>query len=139
MTRRKVLKIVTHIVLSLTALAYIIPFYIVFITAFKANNAVATATPFIWFPVGDQLGVQGFIDVFKTYTIFSTGKSMVATGFKNTLIIIVPVIVGGMFSSSLAAYAFAKMKFRLKKAMFTTLMFSMMLWYNLTNPPTCLR
>jgi multiple sugar transport system permease protein len=127
MTRRKVLKIVTHIVLSLTALAYIIPFYIVFITAFKANNAVATATPFIWFPVGDQLGVQGFIDVFKTYTIFSTGKSMVATGFKNTLIIIVPVIVGGMFSSSLAAYAFAKMKFRLKKAMFTTLMFSMML------------
>ncbi|MFA5660645.1 MAG: carbohydrate ABC transporter permease, partial [Bacilli bacterium] len=127
MNRKTVKKVITHIILIGCALFYIIPFYIVIITAFKSTNAIATATPFIWFPRLDQLSFQGFIDVFTTYTIFATGDSMVATGFKNTLIVVIPVIIVGMFSSSISAYAFAKINFRLKKFMFMILIFSMML------------
>ncbi len=108
-------------------LIYLIPFYIVLITSFKANNQIATQNPFIWFPTGEQLGLEGYKSIFTTYTIFETGESMILVGIKNTLIIMIPVILGGMFSSSLAAYAYAKLRFRWKKVMFGVLMFSMML------------
>ena len=50
--------VIGYIVLALIALTYIIPFYAIIITSFKATNAIATATPFIWFPSLDQLSVR---------------------------------------------------------------------------------
>lgn len=120
-------KIISYIVLIITTLVYLIPFYIVLITSFKSSNEIATQNPFIWFPSGDQLGFSGYIDIFESYTIFGTGESMILVGLKNTLIIMIPVIIVGMFSSSIAAYAYAKLKFKGKKIMFSILMFSMML------------
>lgn len=120
-------KSITYIILIIFTLIYLIPFYIVLITSFKADNQIATQNPFIWFPTADQLGFQGYKDIFETYTIFETGESMILVGMKNTLIIMIPVIIGGMFSSSIAAYAYAKLKFKGKKLMFGILMFSMML------------
>ncbi len=120
-------KIFSYIVLIITTLIYLIPFYIVVVTSFKASNQIATQNPFIWFPSAEQIGFDGYKSIFTTYTIFETGESMILVGLKNTLIIMIPVIIGGMFSSSLAAYAYAKMRFKGKKIMFGILMFSMML------------
>lgn len=113
--------------LGITTLIYLIPFYIVLITSFKANNQIATQNPFIWFPSIEQLGFNGYKDIFEKYTLFQTGESMIIVGMKNTLFIMIPVILGGMFSSSIAAYAYAKLRFKGKKLMFGVLMFSMML------------
>ena len=127
MVKSKASKIASHIILILVALIYLIPFYIVIITSLKESNALATQNPFIWFPKLSQLSFEGYVNIFTTYTIFATGDSMIATGFKNTLIVLVPVMIGGMFSSSIAAYAFAKLKFKLKNIMFAILLLSMML------------
>lgn len=127
MTRNLTKKIISYAILIIFNLIYLIPFYIVFITSIKANNQIATQNPFIWFPNTEQLGFQGYKDIFETYTIFETGESMILVGLKNTIIIMIPVIIGGMFSSSIAAYAYAKLKFKGKKIMFGILMFSMML------------
>ena len=127
MKRNLVSKTITYAILILFTLIYLVPFYIVLITSFKANNQIATQNPFIWFPTGEQLGFQGYKDIFETYTIFETGESMIIVGLKNTIKIMIPVILGGMFSSSIAAYAYAKLKFKGKKIMFGVLMFSMML------------
>ena len=127
MKRNLVSKTITYAILIIFTLIYLVPFYIVLITSFKANNQIATQNPFIWFPSGEQLGFQGYKDIFETYTIFETGESMIIVGLKNTIKIMIPVILGGMFSSSIAAYAYAKLKFKGKKFMFGVLMFSMML------------
>lgn len=119
--------VIGYIVLALIALTYIIPFYAIIITSFKATNAIATATSFIWFPSLDQLSVRSYGRVFTTYTIFATGESMVLSGLINTLKIAVPVTIVGMFSSSIAAYSFAKIKFIGKNFLFSVLLFSMMI------------
>ena len=125
--KKNIKNVIIYTIQITVAMVYLIPFYIVIITSFKADNAIATSRPFIWFPTINQIGIKGYIDLFITYTVFETGDSMILTGFKNTMIILVPVIIGGMFSSSISAYAFAKLKFRGKKLLFTTLLFTMML------------
>ena len=119
-------KIVKYFLLALAALTIIIPFYVIVITAFQASHAVATHIPFIWFPKFDELSFRAFGNLFTTYTI-STGKSMVLTGIINTFLIVIPNTVVGMISSSVSAYAFAKLKFKGKNLMFALLLFTMML------------
>ncbi len=119
-------KIVKYFILALAALTILIPFYVIVITAFKASHAVATHIPFIWFPKFDELSFRAFGNLFTTYTI-STGKSMVLTGIINTFLIVIPNTVVGMISSSVSAYAFAKLKFKGKNLMFALLLFTMML------------
>lgn len=118
---------IRYLVLLVAALIFIVPFYIVLITSFKATNALATQSPFVWFPAFGDLSWKGYQEIFTTYTVFETGESMILVGMKNTLIIMVPVILVGMFSSSIAAYAFSKLRFKSKKWLFGILMSSMML------------
>lgn len=114
-------------VLIFFACWYIIPFYAMIITSFKATDAIATAVPFIWFPSPDQLSADAYGKVFTTYTIFLTGESMVLSGLKNTLIIAIPVTVVGIFSSGLSAFSFAKINFKFKRPLFGLLLLSMMM------------
>ena len=120
-------QIISYIVLGIFTLIYLIPFYIVFITSIKTDNTIATANPFIWFPKGNQISLTAYGKLITSYTVFETGESMILTGLRNTILIMIPVILVGMFSSSIAAYAYCKLRFRLKKVMFGLLMFSMML------------
>lgn len=127
MQKRVSKKIISYAILIIFTLIYLIPFYIVLITSFKADNQIATQNPFIWFPTGEQLGFEGYSNIFTMYTSFETGESLITIGLRNTIMIMVPVVLVGMFSSSIAAYAYAKFKFKGKKLMFGILMFSMML------------
>ena len=127
MKKRVSKKIISYAILIIFTLIYLIPFYIVLITSFKADNQIATQNPFIWFPTGEQLGFEGYSNIFTMYTSFETGESLITIGLRNTIMIMVPVVLVGMFSSSIAAYAYAKLKFKGKKLMFGILMFSMML------------
>lgn len=120
-------QIISYIVLGIFTLIYLIPFYIVFITSIKADNTIATANPFIWFPKANQMSLTAYGQLITSYTVFETGESMILTGLRNTILIMIPVILVGMFSSSIAAYAYCKLRFKGKKIMFGLLMFSMML------------
>lgn len=126
-TGRIVSAVICMAVLIFFACWYIVPFYAMIISSFKATDAIATAVPFIWFPSADQLSADAYGRVFTSYTIFLTGESMVLTGLKNTLIIAIPVTVVGIFSSAISAFAFAKIEFRFKKPLFGLLLLSMMM------------
>ncbi len=126
-TGKVIYKIVVYFIMGIFTLIYLIPFYIVFITSIKATPQLATQNPFIWFPTAKQISLKGYANIFTQYTIYSTDESMILVGLRNTILIMIPVIIGGMFSSSIAAYAYAKLHFKGKKVMYTILMLSMML------------
>ncbi len=48
-------------------------------------------------------------------------------GFLNTLWIIIPPTVLGLFCSAISAYAFAKLRFKGKNWLFSLLLFTMMI------------
>ncbi len=58
--------------------------------------------------------------------------------FRNTMIIMVPVMVGTVLTSSMGAYGFARLRFPLKRLWFTLIMSSMMLPSAVTMIPTFL-
>lgn len=57
------------------------------------------------------------------------------TFLKNTLIILIPVMVGTVFSAALSAYGFARFNFRGKRALFLVLLATMMLPSQVTMIP----
>ena len=120
-------KIAVYLVLVLAALTILIPFYVIIITSFKESHALATHIPFIWFPSFDELSLRAYGNLFTTYPVIETGRSMVLTGIGNTFLIVIPNTVVGMIASSVSAYAFAKLRFRGKNAMFAALLFTMMM------------
>lgn len=128
---RKVKKIayrtVIYLALILAALTILIPFYVIIITSLKASHALATNIPFIWFPSFSDLSFRAYENLFTSYPVIETGRSMVLTGLRNTFIIVIPNTVVGMISSSVSAYAFAKLHFRGKNMMFAALLFTMMM------------
>lgn len=124
---KRVALIISYIILDIFALAILMPFYIILITSLKESHALATNTPFVWWPGIKRLDFHAYKRLFTSFTISSTGKSMVLTGIINTLIVVIPTTVIGMFASSISAYSFAKINFKGKNFMFIVLLFSMML------------
>ncbi|MDE7158410.1 MAG: carbohydrate ABC transporter permease [Clostridiales bacterium] len=121
--------IISHLVLMIFALGIIIPFFMIIVIALCKSNYLATRTPFVWFPKWSEMDFSAFGRVLNdtTYYVEVTGMSMVLTGFLNTMKIAIPTLVIGMFSSSISAYAFAKMRFPGKGVIFMILLGSMML------------
>lgn len=109
-----------HILLAIIVLFVLAPLTIPLATSFQsefeANEAVFHFWPkeFTW---------QAYKDVlFK-----KMAGTSVLKGLKNTLWIYLPGILVGLLSSTMAAYAFAKLRFRLKNFMFSVLLGTMML------------
>lgn len=125
----RIIKIISHIILIMFALLIIIPFYMITVIALSKNNYLATRSPFVWFPKWSEMDFSSFGRVIfdKIYYIEVTGQSMVLTGFVNTLKIAIPTLLFGILSSSISAYAFAKMFFPGKNLLLSVLIGSMML------------
>ena len=99
-----------------------VPFYILVITSFMTKKQANDVNMFLW-PTPWE---------FKWYSkaLFEevvAGSIPLLVAFFNTLWMYVPSVVVGILSSTLAAYAFAKLDFKMKNAMFAILMFTMML------------
>lgn len=125
--KKIVAKAVAYLILIFAALVILIPFYVILITSLKESHALATHIPFIWFPKFSELSFRAYGNLFTSYPVIETGKSMVLTGIQNTFIIVIPNTIVGMISSSVSAYAFAKLRFRWKGPMFAALLFTMMM------------
>ena len=109
-----------HILLVLIILFVVAPFSIPLATSFQsefeANGVMFHLIPedFTW---------QAYKDVlFKKMAGTSVLKGLI-----NTLWIYLPGIIVGLLTSSMAAYSFAKLEFRLKNFMFAVLLGTMML------------
>ena len=115
-----------YIVLILFALWIIVPFSLVLVTSFK-TAAEANSLDFHWWPT-EGFTFQGYKEIFD-YDRGSTidGVPLLVMGFFNTLWIILPPTLLGLFCSSLSAYAFAKLRFKGKNWLFSLLLLTMMI------------
>lgn len=105
--------------LILFALFVLVPFAIMVLSSLKHKEE--TIGSFTWWP---KLGMtlKGYANAFGKVA----SSTSILEGFVNTLWIIIPPTVLGLLVSTLAAYAFAKMRFRGKKIMFGLLIATMM-------------
>jgi multiple sugar transport system permease protein len=108
--------VVKHVVLAAVALVIAFPFYWMISTAFKSFFE-ATQFPPTAFP--HELHLENFATAW--------GDAPWATFFRNTLVIGVAVTVGELVTSVLAAYAFARLDFKGKGAIFFILLATYMI------------
>ncbi len=133
-TKRFAGSALVYLVLILFALWILVPFSLVIVTSFKTIKE-ANSLDFTWWP--KEFTLQGFERVF-TYDNGSAfdGVPLLLSGFINTLWIVIPPTLIGLLSSALAAYAFSKLRFRLKNQLFGLLLLTMMIPGTILLTPT---
>lgn len=118
--KNRALFVVFTTIVLLGALTMIFPYLWMFLTSLKTSAEAMSMVP-TFFPKNPNWGI--FHEVLTSDKV----NFLHATG--NTLIIEFTVILVGTFVSTLAAFAFAKMKFHFKKTILIVLMTSMMIPY----------
>lgn len=126
LVKKGIARAAVYIVLILFALWIIVPFSLVLFTSFK-TAAEANSLDFHWWPT-EGFTFQGYKEIFD-YDRGSAidGVPLLVMGFFNTLWIILPPTLLGLFCSSLSAYAFAKLRFKGKNWLFSLLLLTMMI------------
>lgn len=122
--KRIVAKTAIYLGLIIFALWILVPFYIVVITSFKTRIEAQSPQFTVWPQNGFHW--DGYKEIF-TYSSGGATIPVIWRGFINTLIIVLPPTILGLFTSSLAAYAFAKLRFKAKNFLFSVLLATMMI------------
>lgn len=121
---KNVFPVICLILLLFYALAILIPFYIMFITALKTTKE-SMNPQFTWWPQ-QGFSLEGFRRVLVDDMAGGGGKgSTILRGFGNTMLIIIPRVAVWVFVSALAAFAYAKMRFKSKKVLYGILLSTM--------------
>ncbi len=112
----RVTNIVVFILLALGAVVMVFPFFYMIMTSFMTKNQYLSGQlrvipdPWVWGKYAEVLAKGNFI-----------------SGILNTVKVEIPVLLIGGFTSSLAAFAFAKMNFRGKGLIFMGLLSTIMI------------
>ncbi len=124
----KTLYIFSLILVLIGVFTMIFPYFYMIITALKTPQEMLSTTILQdFFPKNPVW--SNFLDVFRGNETYTKRTFDFLSSLKNTLIIEIAVIPIGTFFSSLAAFAFAKMKFRGKNVILIILLSSMMIPY----------
>ena len=114
--KQKIGDVVVFILLAIGAVAMIFPLVYMVATSFMTKNQILSGTLTL-FPDPILIG--------KYREVLSKGQFI--SGIFNTVKVEIPVLLFGGFTSSLAAFAFAKMNFRGKNAFFMALLATIMI------------
>ena len=123
--KRIVPKVVLYLILSLLALAWLIPFLFALSTSFAyqynrvdGENVIGIYhKDYNW--LWHQSTFDNYIDLFSKYNVIG--------GFVNSILYIVAPLFVGVFTSAMAAFGFARLRFPGKTAMFFTLLSTVLL------------
>lgn len=102
-------------VLAIVSLIVVFPFFWMVICSFKSSSEVLSKNAFWptqWHP--------------ENY-VLAWGRARFDIYFRNSLLMALASVAGQLITSSMAAYAFAKMKFKLNKPLFMLFLCSMMI------------
>ena len=116
----------THIFIIGLGLFMLYPVIWMIVSSFKANNMIFSDPGLI----PKTLTFDNYISGWKGYA----GTSF-STFFANSLIICIVSIIGNLISCSMAAYAFARLKFTGKRFWFAIMMITLMLPGHVTLVP----
>lgn len=108
-----------HLILALISIIVLFPFLYMVVTSLKD---ISESYQPQFFP--NNLTFQNYLTVLFDQDAMEIS---IFTAIWNTLITTVPTVVIGLFTSTLAAFAFAKLKFKNEKFTFGIILFSMML------------
>lgn len=125
--RLKLSGVATYAVLIVVAIAMLVPFLWMLGTAFKSSGQV-DAIPIIWFPWPFHIG--NFV---SAWTSVPFGRF-----FVNTFWVSIVTTIGQIVTSVMAGYAFAKMRFRGKQALFLLTLATLMIPFQVILIPTFL-
>lgn len=112
--------------LIIVGLIMVYPLVWMFGASFK-TNAEIFASPSFW---PKEPTVQGYIDGWKTSTPYTFAKF-----FMNSMMIIIPKMIGTAISCTLVAYGFARFDFPFKKIIFSTVIATLLLPNVVTRIP----
>lgn len=119
--KRKPVRWGTALFLTIWSAYVLVPFYIMFNLATKTRHE-STYMPFSW-GWKEKFTFEAFSTVFE-----DTGLGItVLRGFGNTLLYSVPTVLIGLFIGSMAAYAWAKLKWHGRDFIFKYMMIGMMM------------
>lgn len=113
---KKIANTIIFILLAFGALIMVFPLIYMVATSFMTKNQILSGKLSI-FP--DPILIGKYSQVLK--------KGEFINGIFNTIMVEIPVLLIGGFTSSLAAFAFAKMEFRGKTALFLALLATIMI------------
>ncbi len=115
--KKRIGKIISYIVLILVAVVMLYPLVWMVFASFKNNDEIflASLIPKTW-------TLDGYVNGWK-----GSGQYTYATFFKNTFLMVIPMVVFTVISASLVAFGFARFKFWGKKVFFALMMGCMML------------
>ena len=114
--KEKTFNIIIFVLLFLFALTMVFPLVYMVATSFMTKNQILSGTLTI---IPDPILIGKYSEVLK--------KGQFISGIINTIKAEIPVLIIGGFTSSLAAFAFAKMEFRGKNALFLALLATIMI------------
>ncbi len=117
-------KFIAYLLLSLGALAMIVPFIWMLSTSLKEPSQVFIYPP-KWIP--QALAFKNYL---KTWTLVPFGRF-----FINSLLVAVWVTFGQLLTSSLAAYSFARLRFPGRDTLFIIFLGTMMVPFQVTMIP----
>ena len=126
-------KTIIYLILVLYAILIIFPFSIVIVTSLKTWQD-SSALRFEWIPA-NGFTLEGYREALTYRANPNSTLPTLIRSFINTVLYIVPPTVIGLFTSSMAAYAFAKLKFRAKNVMYSVLLATMMIPGTITIAP----
>ncbi|WP_317319504.1 carbohydrate ABC transporter permease [Subdoligranulum variabile] len=114
--REKVCNTICLILVIIMAAIVLLPIWWIFRSSLM-TNAELYAYPPAFFP--SKWLFSNYVETLETYDFWRY--------FKNTMTIIVPAVLGGTVTATLCGYAFARLRFRGKKFLFTLCVGSMLL------------
>ena len=116
---------IVYVTLIIYALIIVLPFFIIISTSVKTWQEASSAD-FHLFPQNGW-DLSGYKEVFTYRANYEAAMPTIIRSFLNTLLYIIPPTVLGLFTSSIAGYAFAKLRFRAKNIMYATLLGTMVI------------
>ncbi len=124
--RKGYAKLLKHVLLLLFGFAMLYPLLWMVSASFKTNNDIFQSLRFL--PSEPTLG--NYVNGWRGVSGVSFGRF-----FANSVFIAAACIVGNVISCSLAAFAFAKLEFKLRSILFATMMVTLMLPFHVRLIP----
>ena len=111
--RQQISSISIHVILILVSITMLVPFVWMILTAFKTVTESTSVNPFVIFP--KKIITSNFSDNMNFMQLYW-----------NTFLLILGRVVAAVLTATIAAYAFARLDFPLKKFFFSLVIFQMM-------------
>ena len=126
LTRAEIIKsVITHLLIYVLAIITIAPFVWMILTSFKDIGEIFSYPP-QWLP--EELKFENYINAFQAAPF---GRY-----YLNSVFVAVVVTIGQLITCSMAAFAFARLNFRGRNALFFIFLGTMMIPYNVTMIPS---